>query len=127
MRHALLFVVLCACGPATLATSPTSFRPPEEPPGESVGDVCAVAGDGSLRCAQFGSDYSPLRYDLLGTTDSELRPVLSIDDARAVSLGLVHGCVLHVGGNVSCFGDPAENHLGDGGTFVREPIPIELP
>jgi len=86
---------------------------------------CAVIGDGRVAC--WGSDD----HGQLGDGDARSAPgtvvwVEGVTDARAVSTGDDHTCVLLQDGTVRCWGGDALGQLGTGdvGPSQASPLPV---
>ena len=78
---------------------------------------CGVRRGGAVIC--WGANqYGQLGAGVMAAPAVQLGPtaVLSITDARAVSAGGSHACVLQTSGRVACWGFNSYGQLGDGTT-----------
>ena len=96
--------------------------------GVAVGDwfSCAVTGTGSVACwGGLGNGNVGLGD---GSTTGSATPVLvsGIQNATAVTVGVLHACALRTGGKVSCWGKGDALQLGDPGVLFSA-TPVEVP
>ncbi len=89
--------------------------------------VCAITTAQLVQCAGTGSALGQ-RGD--GTTVGDPGPttVSGVTDARSISAGLTHACVLRGDATVACWGDNDHGQLGNGDLAVTQSAtPITVP
>jgi len=84
--------------------------------------ACAVLATGAVVC---WGENAQSQLGIGGTMDqtSPVTAMIGTSDARLVTAGLNHTCILRTGGTVSCWGQNTRGQLGDG-TMTSNPMPV---
>ena len=111
-------------------TGPGDTAPPT--PGANILEValglqhtCARKPDLSVKC--WGDDTRG-QTGTGGMSDGGVvaaPKTVAVTDARAISSGQYHTCIVRTSGKVSCWGENQDGQLGDGKT-ARSPIPVDV-
>lgn len=89
--------------------------------------TCAIADGDQLRCWGYNSE-GQLGIGSIGNSIAQPQDVTGINSAQLVAAGQSHGCAVHDGGAVSCWGAAFEGQLGHGHSSTDlglPPQPVE--